>query len=190
MRIQVTKDEQERAPAAPRLVTTALGALLAGRLRPVSRRVHLPGELGEAVLRLLDAAGEEEVTLELAAWLRQLSEDTGISPELLSATGQIPIAARTAQHTLARVVRDPGDESKPFATLEEWRRLDEHTIGEAFQIYQDLVGELDPLRRALTDSERAEVTAAVAKKDATQLFAFGLRRLVGWLTSTAGLPAG
>lgn len=167
---------------------TRLAALLAGAAGPALRDVELPEPLGRAKIRLLTGAEEEEVALALGAWLRQLEADSGISHEILAATGQLALTARSAQEGLARAVRDADDPSKAFGDFEDWRGLPEVVVSDVFRRYQDLVEELDPLRRQLTKDELAAVDALVKKKDWDLLLSYGLRRLIGWLRTTADQP--
>ena len=93
--------------------------------------------------------------------------------------------------TLALAVREPGDHSKPFGTLEEWIDLDDRVIFACSLKYDEIRDRLDPLAAAYTITpERAEALLdAFKKKDRNRLLCFGIDELASWLLSGAVQPS-
>jgi hypothetical protein len=93
---------------------------------------------------------------------------------------------------LAAAVRDPADETRPLARLEDWRACDDDQIAALWEQYQDLRDKLDPLGEdaaPLTEREFGELEAASKKKDVAVLTSFGSRKLARYAIILASRPA-
>lgn len=96
-----------------------------------------------------------------------------------------------ARH-LAVAVRDPEDELRPLATIDQWHECDDEQIAALWEQYQDLRDQLDPVGEdsaPLTEQELGELEAAAKKKDAAVLTSFGSRKLARYVTTLGERPA-
>jgi hypothetical protein len=183
------RPKADLAPATPTPTAAAsrLGLVLSGGSAFTFRDITVPG-VGAAKIRMLSRTEEASVDLEMARWMRVLQRDEGITETVLSSIGGMPMSSERATRVVAIAVRDPDDPSRPFGSLDEWRQLSDVQIGAAFDAYEDLVEELDPLGRGLTEVEIEGIRDAVAKKNSTLLLAYGSRRLALYLSSTGAPP--
>lgn len=93
---------------------------------------------------------------------------------------------------LAVAVRDPKDERKPLASLDEWRECDDDQIESLWSEYRDMRERLDPLgdgNAMLSDSDLAMLESAVKKKESALLMSFGSRKLATFMLTSAERPA-
>jgi hypothetical protein len=177
------KADPTPAVSVPAAAESRLGLVLSGGSAFTYRDVVVPG-VGPAKIRMLSRAEEAEVDLAMARWMRVLQRDDDITETVLSSIGGMPLSSERATRIVAVAVRDPDDVSRPFGTLDEWRQLSDVQIGAAYDAYEDLVEELDPLGRGLSSVEVEGIRDAVAKKNTTLLLAYGSRRLALYLSST------
>lgn len=176
-------------PGAVERMATRLGRVLAGGTHRVTREVELP-RVGKAIVRLLTRLEEEEVAIELAAWIHRNGEERGLSDAALVATGRMPVSSRRALEVCCRAFRDPEDLTKPLGTREEWEQLDDTILGAANIAYEDLAEELDPVGELELDAPTmAMIDAAVKKNDRASLTSFGARMLAAYAITSADRPA-
>lgn len=100
--------------------------------------------------------------------------------------------AEVAVRYLAEAVRDPKDETKPLASLAEWRECDDDQIEGLWSEYRDLRERLDPLgddSSGISEAEYDAMELAVKKKESALLMSFGSRKLATFLLTTAEPPA-
>lgn len=91
-----------------------------------------------------------------------------------------------AMRTLAACVRDPDDTTKPFGTLEQWRRVDDDIINACNLVYGDVRMRRDPIGVAtLSEEDTAAILSALEKKNATELRSHGVATLSLFLLSMA-----
>lgn len=152
------------------------------------RTVDVVG-VGRVAVRMLSRSEEASIDLAMAKWLSQLTGVEGISETALASIGGMPVSSERATRVVAIAARDPEDTSKPFGTLDEWRQLSDVQIGAAYEAYEDLVEEMDPLGRGLRTDEIAGIRDAIAKKNLSLLVAYGSRRLALYLSTTVEPPA-
>lgn len=178
-------DLRPKIAAAPEPILSAEArleaALVAGRIM-VDVEVPRTQPVARGKLRRLTRSEEEQVSHDLGVWLEQ-AKGRGLPPPL---RGELD--GQEAVRTLAIAVRDPADPSRPLATLEEWCHADDGQVGTVYARYLDMVAETDLFRGDLGAEERAEIAAAVKKKDATRLLAFGARRLTAFLLGLESPP--
>lgn len=129
--------------------------------------------------------------LKAAARQHFIELDLPGSPAELSVLGMHDEwAAELALRHLAIAVRDPKDESKPLASLDEWGECDDDQIVALWERYKDHRDTVDPLAsEALSDEDRAAIETAVKKKDVELLTSYGSRNLSLFMLSTADPPA-
>lgn len=176
-------------PAAVERMATRLGRVLAGGTHQVTRIVELP-RVGKAAVRLLTRLEEEEVALELAAWIHRNAEEKGLSDASLVATGRMPVSSRRALEVCCRAFRDPEDLTTAFGTREEWEQLDDTILAAANIAYEDLAEELDPVGELELDAgTMAVIEAAVKKNDRASLTSFGARSLAAYAITSAARRA-
>ncbi len=172
----------------PSGASSRLGAILAGKTHEELVPIEIP-RVGPAKLRLLRRHEQEAVDVAVATWAATVATEAGISVELLSASGVLPLASRTSQEIMARAVRDPESPDNAFGTLEEWGNLDDQQLGYCEQQYAELRLRLDPFSVELAPLELEAITEAAKKKDEIRLFNFGASRLVAYVIATASPPA-
>lgn len=143
--------------------------------------IEVPG-LGRVRIELIGARAYQEIEADA----RRAMMTRGI--ELDHLTGTLYELER-AVRTLAIVVRDPDDHTRPFGSLEEWETIDPDRILATWQAYGDVRERLDPVSQPLTADEAAEIEIAVKKKDVRVLRACGLRKLCLWLSTTDVPPS-
>lgn len=93
--------------------------------------------------------------------------------------------------TLAFAVREAGNHSQPFGTLEEWLDLDDRVIYACSLKYDEIRDRLDPLAGSytITPERAALLFEAFKKKDRNLLLCFGIDELASWLLSGAVQPS-
>jgi hypothetical protein len=172
-----------RDQLAPGAVEAQLGAVLAGSRVFVD--VTIPRTTVTGKMRLLTDSEEEQVNFEIARWLKAAE----VEETYLVAAGGLPVSTARARHTLALAIRDGSDPGRPLGTLAEWRECDHSQLGQLWRQYEDLIVQLDPAVVELTPHERAEIMAAVKKKDASLLLPCGAAKLTAFLLTTVAPPA-
>lgn len=165
-------------PAAPK--ATPLGIMRPQIARGES--VTLP-VLGPAYVRLVGHVASNEIESGVLSEMKRLDLP---ATSLFAFTYELERDART----LAEAVRDPGDPTEPFGTLEEWRALDDDVIFACYKVYADVKERLDPVGAdALTEGQLAEIGEAFKKKDWSFLRSLGVVLLVNWLRTMDDRPA-
>lgn len=172
----------------PSGASSRLGAILAGKTHEVLVPLEIP-RIGPAQIRLLRRHEQEEVDVAVAVWAAELATEHGISVELLSASGLLPLASRTTLETMSRAVRDPENPDNAFGPLDEWNRLDDQQLGACEQAYVDLRAQLDPFAVEIPAAELTLITEAAKKKDVNRLFNCGAAKLVAYAIAMADLAA-
>lgn len=170
------------SPPEPGTAESRLGLALVGGRRHVDIEIPRTRPVARGKLRRLTRAEEERVSYDLGEWLEQVKR-SGMPPPL-----RAELDAQEAVRTVALAVRDPADQEKPLATLEEWGQADDGQVGDVYRRYLDMVAESDPFHGDLDAGVRAEITEAVKKKDATRLLAFGAKPLTAFLLGQESPP--
>ncbi len=160
-------------PAPPATTESRLAAALSGARLLVD--VVVPRTDVRAKLRRLSRREEQEVSLELAAWHAAAEKERGPLPE-----PRQEVSKHESVLILARAVRDPARPELALGTVEEWGEADEAQLAGLMAAYYDVVARTEP-SSALTLSERAELAAAVARRDRATLMALGAQRIAAWL---------
>lgn len=177
-------------------MTTKLGQKLAGQAQPAPAKSPLGAVLDRGRRGdLRDIPGLGSVWLELIgsetvddieeAVTKRMKERGFEAESLLHA---LTYDANRARHTLAHAARDPSDRTKPFGTVAEWGALDPDTVAAAWEAFGDVRIMLSPLDVEISKEARAEILAAISKKNAMALRSFGVCMLSSFLLSTASQP--
>lgn len=141
-------------------------------------------------MRLVSRAEASKITVMVRKYFRDLEMPD--SPALLSAQGLIhEWTNEIAVRHLHVAVRMPDDESKPLASLDEWRDCDDDQIATLWEQYQDHGDNIDPFgdNATLSERERVEIETALGKRNATVLRSYGSKRLSLYMLSMAVPPA-
>lgn len=94
-----------------------------------------------------------------------------------------------ATRTVAIAVREYDNPELQLATVEDWQRADDNTIGALFIKYQDFDREMDPLSKADTSQEMIrEVEAGIKKKSLALLMNSGSHKLASYLLTLESPP--
>ncbi len=140
-----------------------------------------------AKLRLLSRSEMSEVKVATLYALNQMGIDKSTPIDVYA---QELNAERDAR-IVSLAVRDPRDVTKPLASIEDWRQLDDDQIIAMFVQYNDLANRLDPLGETmeLSVEEIAAMTSAAKKKLADILLSYGSRKLALFAISTVEQPS-
>lgn len=169
-----------KLPAASRLLAALSG-------RRVLLPITVPGLDLPATMTLVGAERSIEIEGEVLAEMHKIGLDQS--------------ALTVPQYELARAVRFLADAVRerapdgstdlppPLGSLKEWGQLDPPIIADLWRTYGDLVEQRDPASIALTSEEMEEIRDAIAKKKPILLRCFGVRKLAGYLITTADQPA-
>lgn len=177
-------DIRPRAPASepaadrPATAEQRLTSALSGARLHVE--VTVPRTDVRAKLRRLSRREEQEVSLELAAWHAAATKERGPLPELRQEIGK-----HESVLILARAVRDHVAVDRPLGTVDEWGEADEAQLAGLMTAYYDVVARTEPWPGELTPAERAELAAAVQRRDRATLVALGAARLAAWIAEGA-----
>lgn len=142
-------------------------------------------------MRLLGRAETFAVTAEA----RQALAAGGFPVDATAATAlganenwQYELIART----LAIAVRNPRDEARALASVDDWRDCDDDQLAALYQEYKDHATRIDPLGAGaaqLTEEQVVFLRAAAKKKDSDLLISFGSRRLASFICISDDPPA-
>lgn len=165
-----------------------------GLAAAVGARVHVDVTIPRTQIkgRMRLVVRHEVAALRSETYAFFAAEERAVTPATLALPAVLEDwNAEIAVRHLAIAVRDPADESKPLASLDEWRELDDDQIGALLGEYKDLGARLDPiaLDTHLTSEEEAALRAAAKKGDVEILMSFGCLKLAIFATTSADPPA-
>ncbi len=183
------KPPEDSAPAGSALVVREHADLLSGggraHLDVVVPRTEIRGRM-----RLISRSEFAQVKADARKYfaaLKMPQDPSGLAAAGLFEEWSLELATRV----IAIAVRDPNDESKPLAILDEWRDCDDDQIDQLFARYQDYREQLDPLgpESKLSKEDCEEIGRLAKKGEASLLMQFGSWRLARFAISSALPPA-